>query len=235
MDHDKNINIIKELGVPHLDSEQISKLNNSFTKLEIETALFQMDKEMDGYKAPGPDGIHVIFYQTFWPTVGEDLIQMVASFLNSRHMLKEFNKTTIVLIPKGEEQLSCKDFKPISLYNVASKVISKVLTNRLQHILQEVITPYQNAFAKGRSITDNVLIAHEVLRYIRRQKKGKTYWASSKIDLLKAYDKISWEFLCNLLTEMKFPNHWVNLIMQCVITVSSRVQINGALSDSFTP
>lgn len=199
--------------------------------MEIETALF----EMDGYKAPGPDGMPAIFYQHFWPSVKNDVTQMVASFLNSGRMLKELNQSTIVLIPKGDEQQSCRDYKPISLCNVSYKIISKVLTNRLQKTVKEIISPFQNAFAKGRSITDNVLIAHEVLRYIRRHKKGKTGWASIKIDLQKAYDKISWEFLQDLLSFMNFPPKWIQLIMQCVTTVSFKVQINGGLSPQFLP
>lgn len=110
-----------------------------------------------------------------------------------------------------------------------------VLTNRLQTIIQEVISPFQNALAKGRSITDNILIAHEVLRYIRRQKKTKANWDSVKIDLQKAYNKISWDFHEDVLVEMGFPAQWVRLILQCVTTTSFRIQINGELSTNFKP
>lgn len=145
--------------------------------MEIETALFQMD----GHKAPGPDGMPAIFFQQFWNIVGEDIIRMASSFLTSGHLLKELNKSTIVLIPKGEEQISCKDFRPISLCNVTYKIISKILTNRLQDIMSDIISPFQNAFAKGRAITDNILLAHEVLWYIRRQKKANTTEQASKL------------------------------------------------------
>lgn len=199
--------------------------------MEIENAVFQID----GHKSPGPDGMPAIFYQHYWPEVGNDLIDMVASFLNRGFLLKELNKTIITLIPKGDSQESFKDFRPISLCNVVYKVISKTLANRLQMIMPEVITPYQNAFAKGRLISDNILVAHELLRYIRRCKKGKRYWASLKIALFNAYDKISWKFLLNVLKEMNFPTHWIQLISQCVSTTSFRVQVNGNLTDSFNP
>lgn len=199
--------------------------------MEIENAVF----EMDGHKPPGPDGILAIFYQHFWHTVGDDIIQMSASFLNSGHLLKEVNQTTIILIPKGDNQCSFKDFRPISLCNVTYKIISKVLTNKLQGIMQDLITLYQNAFAKGQSITDNILLAHEVLRYIRRHKKGKFYCAGIKIDLLKAYDKISWDFLHTLLADLGFSMRWIQIIMQCVTTISFKVQVNGTTSASFSP
>ena len=49
----------------------------------------------------------------------------------------------------------------ISLCNVIYKVISKILVNRLKPLMNDLIIPYQNAFIKGRSITDDILIAHE--------------------------------------------------------------------------
>lgn len=78
--------------------------------------------------------------------------------------------------------------------------------------MSEVITPFQNAFAKGRLISDNILVAHEILKYTRRCKKGRSYKASVKIDLFKVYEKISWDFLLEVLKEMKFPAFWIQLI-----------------------
>lgn len=102
-------------------------------------------------------------------------------------------------------------------------------------IMPEVITPFQNAFAKGRLISDNILVAHEMLRYIKRCRKGRRYWASLKIDLYKAYDKISRSFLREVLRDMNFPPHWIQILYQCVSTSSYRVNINGSLSSPFNP
>ena len=51
-------------------------------------------------KAPGKAGIIAAFYQQYCSIVGNSLTQSVLSFLNSGLILKEINKTTIVLIPK---------------------------------------------------------------------------------------------------------------------------------------
>ena len=51
---------------------------------------------------------------------------------------------------------------------MAYKIISKVLVNRLKPFMDNLITPFQNAFSQGRLITDNILLAHEIYDYMRK-------------------------------------------------------------------
>ncbi|KAF7821742.1 ribonuclease H [Senna tora] len=81
----------------------------------------------------------------------------------------------------------------------------------------------------------NILIANELVHYLNQCKKGKTSWAAMKVDVSKAYDKVSWTFLRELLTLIQFPHHWVTMLMECVTTPMSRVLINGEFSDWFHP
>jgi hypothetical protein len=60
---------------------------------------------------------------------------------------------------------------PISLCNVLYVVISKVLGNRLKHVLLEIISPSQSAFIQGRMITYNVLHVYELTHYLNIKNK----------------------------------------------------------------
>lgn len=51
----------------------------------------------------------------------------------------------------------------------------------------------------------------------------------------KAYDRISLTFIEAILIKMKFPAHWIFLIMQCVSTVSFQLIINGGISGEWHP
>lgn len=108
--------------------------------------------------------------------------------LNNGELENGINETVITLGPKTKNSSVLDDYRLISLCNVISKIISKVLTNRLKYALHEVISNYQSAFIPGRLISDNFLLAHEISRFIKSRKLQKTGYLSFKNDMTKAYD-----------------------------------------------
>ncbi|XP_074298566.1 uncharacterized protein LOC141629468 [Silene latifolia] len=82
-------------------------------------------------------------------------------------------------------------------------------------------------------MTDSCLIVHEVLHYINKTTKGSNCFAVLKLDMNKAFDRVSWNFLMLIMKRMGFPIFWRNIIWECVSTISYRVLINGKPSESF--
>ena len=95
------------------------------------------------------------------------------------------------MIPKEQNALIHK-FRPISLVNCSFKILSKILTNRLETLMNRLIDSSQAAFLKGRYILDNVLISQELIHFSHTQKQPS---AIIKVDFEKAYDKIHWDYL----------------------------------------
>ena len=84
-------------GVQKVVTEEMnSKLTAIYTMEEVELAI----KEVAPLKAPRPNGMPPLFYQTYWIDVGMDISHTVISCLNSSSLLKSINHTLITSIPK---------------------------------------------------------------------------------------------------------------------------------------
>ena len=88
---------------------------------------------------------------------------------------------------------------------------------------------------RGRSISDNILIAHELFDMLRKMEKRKKFYGALKIDISKAYDRVDWKFLKAVLVAMNFSSRWVRWILECVTTIQYTILVNGRITQSFKP
>ncbi|XP_060964883.1 uncharacterized protein LOC133033858 [Cannabis sativa] len=202
---------------------QNDSLLQPVTQEEVKSALFQMHPD----KSPRPDGMTPGFYQKCWPIVGDDVIKQVRSFFLFGRLPNGLNHTNLVLIPKKKTVTTMGDLRPIALCNVLYKVCSKVLANRLKQVLPFVISENQSAFIPGRLITDNIMISFEVMHYLKRKRVGKEGYMALKLDMSKAYDRVEWIFLRNMMIKMGFDVRVVDLILHCVSTVTYTITHGG--------
>lgn len=230
-DREVNPNSILELVNRSVTEEMNKKLVRPFSAEEISNALFQIGL----LKAPGPDGFPAPFFQWNWEILKDEVIKGVLGFFENGVLPEGINDTVIVMTPKGKDPQSLKDYRPISLCNVLYKVISKCLVNRLRPLLDEIIPETQSAFIPGRLITDNATIAFECFHKIEHSRSMHNTHCAYELDLAKAYDRVDWNFLEQLLLKTGFNRKWTSWIMQCVRSVRYIVRCNGVLLEPFVP
>ncbi|KAL9292824.1 putative RNA-directed DNA polymerase [Arabidopsis thaliana] len=124
------------------------------------------------------------------------------------------------------------DFRPISCLNTLYKVIAKLLTSRLKKLLNEVISPAQSAFLPGRLLSENVLLATEIVHGYNT--KNISSRGMLKVDLRKAFDSVRWDFIISALRALAVPEKFVCWINQCISTPYFSVMVNGSSSGFFT-
>lgn len=115
----------------------------------------------------------------------------VKNFFENGVFVKAMNHTNLCLIPKMEAARHMSDFRPIALCNVSYKIISKILITRLKSHLSSIVLEEQAAFIPGRDITDNVLIAHEIIHALKVKRRCVNSFLAIKTDITKAYDLLN--------------------------------------------
>ncbi|CAL9013278.1 unnamed protein product [Prunus brigantina] len=227
----RNLGDVLDFISPVITYQMNDNLCSPVSDEEIKEAAFQLGAS----KAPGPDGFSGIFYQNYSEIFGEDLCKMVKDFFQGNSSVHCLNMTELALIPKVPNPETVTQFRPIALCNFTYKIISKILANRLKPILAQIITPQQSAFIPGRQIQDNILLAHEAFHAIKLRKKTKVYEMGLKLDMNKAYDRIEWDFVNEVLLKMGFDHSWVRLVKECITSVRFSVLLNGQPGNPFKP
>ncbi|KAA3460632.1 Retrovirus-related Pol polyprotein LINE-1 [Gossypium australe] len=200
--------------------------NNGFPCLKpSEIILKRAIFDMAPLKAPGSDGYHALFFQSQWGILGNDVCQWVKGFFEGRPIEAKLNNTLIVLIPKKESPKDFSQYRPISLCFVLYKLVMKVIANRFKE---------QAGFIAGRNIIDNIILAQEVIHSMRCNRKGRK-WMAVKLDLEKAYDRVSWDFINASLSAAGIPLFLRNVIMSAISFSTMQVLWNGVPTQKFKP
>ena len=217
---------LPDLALNRIRFEEVASLEETFLENKIWTTISGLNSD----KAPGLDGFPLAFWSFSWDFVKNEVLGFFKEFHEHARFVKNLNATFLVLIPKKQTVEDFKDLRPISLVGGLYKILSKVLANRIKRVMDKVISKSQNAFIEGRHILDAVLIANEIVdSSLRRKKCGLV----CKLDIEKAYDSISWEFLHQVLGKMGFGSWWLSWMKWCISTASFSVLINGSPASFF--
>eukprot|EP00253_Pinus_taeda_P012058 PITA_12058 len=209
-----------------VEEDDIEALNDPVTKEELEGVLKWFKKD----KRPGPDGWTIEFYLAFYEVLGQDLLAVVEESRSTGSIYHAINSTFIALIPKSDSPESFNDYRPISLCNCLYKIISKTIANRLRPILSRSIAPQQFSFLKSRQVHEAIGLSQEVIHSI---------WSKHlkaillKIDLSKAFDRVSWLYIKMILIHLGFSHSYITWIMACITSPSFSILINGSASPFF--
>ncbi|KAJ0826227.1 putative RNA-directed DNA polymerase [Helianthus annuus] len=213
-------------GTRVLGEADKTSLTQRFSVEEIKAAVSECGSD----KSPGPDGLNFGFIKKFWHLFEKDFIKVFDSFFINGVFSMGCGSSFITLVPKIKDPVELKNYRPINLIGVISKVVSMVLANRLKKVIGSVVSESQSAFLEGNYILDGPLIVNEILRWGNKFKKKGFFF---KIDFEKAYDNVNWNFLLDTMSKKGFPDRWCLWIKGILQSARSSVLVNGSPTFEF--
>ena len=241
---------IRHLIPTAIFADKAAILENEVTAEEIRDTLFHMPAN----KALGLDGYSVEFFKVSWSIVGKEVVAAIKGFFTSGLLLKEVNATILTLVPKKGfftsglllkevnaniltlvpkkvNPFAIGDFRPIACCNVIYKCITKIISNRMLPLLNDLVGWNQAAFIPSRSISENILFAQEIVRNYHKEKGVPR--CTLKIDLMKAYDSVNWDFMLHCLHCFGVPMKFLSWIKECITSPRFPICLNGTLVGYF--
>lgn len=125
------------------------------------------------------------------------------------------NEALISWISKTEKPEEMAIFRLIALCNVVSKVITKIIANRIKPLISKLVSKNQANFIPNRQASDNIVVVQEMIRSLKWRTRKKDAIVV-KVDLEKAYDRIQWEFLEKAIETVGLSPSIFKLIIFCV-------------------
>ncbi len=136
-----------------------------------------------------------------------------------------------VFLKKGKCPEECGSYRPISLLNVDTKILAKILAIRLESILPTIINPDQTGFVKGRSSAHNVRRLLNIIQYSNQHTNSGLVIS---LDAEKAFDRVEWPYLFSVLSKFNLGDVFIKWVRMFYSSPTARVITNGLKSPEFT-
>ena len=194
-------------SLPRLNQEEIQNMNRPITSTEIETMI----KNLPTNKSPGPDGFTGEFYQTFREELTPILLKLFQNIAEGVTLPNSFYEATITLMPKPDKAITKKEnYRQISLMNTDSKILNKILANRIQEHIQRILHHDQVRYIPGTQGFFNIRKSINVIHHINNLKE-KNHMIIS-IDAEKTFDKIQHPFMIKTLQKVGIEGTFLKII-----------------------
>ena len=218
---------IQEKFCNSIDNELSNDSQNTLNKDLSAEELFNSLKLMKNNKSPGPDGLSVEFYKAFWIHLKEPLLKVYNySFELEEMSYTQYLAIIVLLYKKGLREL-LKNWRPISLINVDSKLLSKVLATRVKTVLPEIIHTDQKGCIQGRYIGQGIRLIEDVVNEMDDDQ------IILMLDQEKAFDQIEWSWLFKVLNKFSFGEKFIKWVKMMYKNMKSSILTNGYLSEYF--
>jgi hypothetical protein len=210
---------------PKLSEEQKKFLDDELSISDL-TAALSTCKE----SSPGPDGIPYTIYKKYWKIMGPIILRSWQHSVRTGNLPPSHLESAITLLPKeGKDINDIKNWRPITLSNCDSKIITKAISLKTSKVLDSIIDSSQTAYVPGRSVADN-LRANFFIKNHCRNKNIDAVLIS--LDAKKAFDSVDHKYIEETLSAYGFGPVFIQIFRTLYRNITARILVNGFASES---
>jgi exonuclease III len=210
---------------PKLSPTQAGTVDSELTNSDLLKALKTCKDS-----SPGPDGIPYIIYKTFWNITGPIMLEAWKYSVEIQKLPPSHHESTITLLPKeGKDLRDIKNWRPITLSNCDSKIITKALSMKVAKVLDSIIDPSQTAYVPGRSVADNLRANFYMKNHCKKLNLDSVLIS---LDAKKAFDSVDHKYIENTLKAYGFGGGFISIFKMLYRDITARILINGFQSES---
>ena len=219
---------LSDLNIPILSEDQKSSCEGKISSEEC----FQLLDSFHNNKTPGNDGIPIEFYKQFWSVISDSFISCVNECFEKGEMSSSQKQAVITLIEKkGKDRSLLENWRPISLVNVDTKIMTKVIAWRIKNVLPDIIHHNQTGYVKDRFIGETIRSIYDIMDFtVKENIPGLMVF----IDFQKAFDSVEWKFLFKCLEVFNFGPDFLRWVKVFYKNIQSCIMNNGMTSNYFT-
>ena len=209
-----------------LPNQGVNTLCEPITEDEVRNVILKLPMG----KAPGLDGLPYEFYKKFRERFAPILAKLFNHLLDMGYLTHTQQLAVISLIPKKGDLNLISNWRPISLQCCDAKILSKILANRLRVYMPNLTSESQVCSVPGRQIQDHTLLVREAIAF-SNHKRTPLYILS--IDQEKAFDRVQWDFMFEVLLKLGVPARFVDYVKTLYTNPTACINVNGNLTTSF--
>lgn len=193
---------------------------------EVEAAIYSLK----GGKSPGVDNIPAELLKHGGEVTTKILTILCRKIWEQKKWPVEWTQSLVIPLPKKGNLKQCQNYRTISLISHPSKVMLKIILNRLKPIAEELLAEEQAGFRAGRSTVEQIFNCRVLIeKHLQHQRE----LYHNFIDFKKAFDRVWHDGLWQVMRSFNIEEGLILMIEALYKNACSAVLLNNQLGEFF--
>jgi hypothetical protein len=159
--------------------------------------------------------------------MADNFLAMALTFWQAGELTPKLKEGLIKIIPKKVDKRRLKDWWPLTMLNLAYKLLAKLLALRLRIVIPTLIAPQLTGFVPGRNILENISLAWLTLDWLNHRNEPALFLS---LDFEKAFDRVEHAYLWETMSWLGLGGTFLQLVQGLICNATSKLHVNGMYS-----